>query len=497
VKPSLRSKTDLALVLAAKAATSLFVLRLGFRAISDDDFARVVIAQRFALAPSWDPSSSSWLPLPFWLTGSVMSVFGRSLAVARVAAFVLGLLAVCLVYAAGHWLRLPRSALIAGTLLSCSVPWFMWTGVTTTPEALTAALLLLGAASCARAEPRVRTLGAGALSLACLSRYEAWPVAASFALICIWDAYRQRSPAFALAALSAVLAPSAWLLHGLFAHGDALFFVGRVVSYRRALGGLSDSFTTRLFAYPQKLLQPRELIALAALVSSSAIALRISTNSGLLRYRRPALLMGALLLGLILGELRDGSPTHHAERALLSIWLLLALFTAELGVRVWLLLPSRQLLRASLAGVTGILVVGLFLRSGAIDRQGFAEREAELEIGGRAARELASAEASSQSVTGGKNSQAPHRLLIHTPDFGYFAVMAGFAEPEKSIALGDHDPRRAPEPDPLRSPESLRAALQANAAHWLVVPLERAPLARSVSVLRSQNSRFGLFELRE
>jgi hypothetical protein len=33
--------------------------------VSDDDYARVVIAQRLSLA--LDPSGTSWLPFPFWL----------------------------------------------------------------------------------------------------------------------------------------------------------------------------------------------------------------------------------------------------------------------------------------------------------------------------------------------------------------------------------------------------------------------------------------------
>src|SRR5438045_7803076 len=73
---------DLLAVLAGKGAASFAVLHAGFYALSDDDFSRVVIAERFAVAPSLDPSGTSWLPLPFWLTGSAMAAFGRTLYVA-------------------------------------------------------------------------------------------------------------------------------------------------------------------------------------------------------------------------------------------------------------------------------------------------------------------------------------------------------------------------------------------------------------------------------
>ncbi|MEO8796345.1 MAG: hypothetical protein ABI551_00540, partial [Polyangiaceae bacterium] len=68
-----------ALVFVVKLAVSFWVLRLGFSHVSDDDYARAVISEQFAHAPSLDPSGTSWLPFPFWLTGSVMMVFGRSL----------------------------------------------------------------------------------------------------------------------------------------------------------------------------------------------------------------------------------------------------------------------------------------------------------------------------------------------------------------------------------------------------------------------------------
>ena len=37
------------------------------------------IAQQFAHAPRVDPSGTSWLPLPFWLSGASMMVLGSGL----------------------------------------------------------------------------------------------------------------------------------------------------------------------------------------------------------------------------------------------------------------------------------------------------------------------------------------------------------------------------------------------------------------------------------
>ena len=63
-------------VAAGYAAACGVVLALGFDHISDDDFARVTIAQTFASHPKVDPSGTSWLPFPFWAMGAAMLLFG-------------------------------------------------------------------------------------------------------------------------------------------------------------------------------------------------------------------------------------------------------------------------------------------------------------------------------------------------------------------------------------------------------------------------------------
>jgi hypothetical protein len=78
-----RDIVDVVALVAAKLALAALVLHLGFSHVSDDDYARIVIAEQFAHAPHLDPSATSWLPLPFWINGAAMMVLGRSLGVAR------------------------------------------------------------------------------------------------------------------------------------------------------------------------------------------------------------------------------------------------------------------------------------------------------------------------------------------------------------------------------------------------------------------------------
>ncbi|MEO7092357.1 MAG: glycosyltransferase family 39 protein, partial [Polyangiales bacterium] len=147
----------------ARVAGALVLVVCGFRAVSDDDFARVVIAQRFAAAPHLDPTGTSWLPLPFWLVGSGMKVFGASLLVARVLAIVSAAVAGAIVGAMATAIGLSRRRAITGALLAAAMPWAMQLAVATVPEVPAAACAAAGAMALASRSSRLRLLGAVAL----------------------------------------------------------------------------------------------------------------------------------------------------------------------------------------------------------------------------------------------------------------------------------------------------------------------------------------------
>ena len=179
-----------AIVAAVHALACVLVLALGFDHVSDDDFARVTIAQSFAHAPKLDPSGTSWLPFPFWALGSVMVVAGRSLAVARVASIAFASLAAVLPYVALRMTGASRRAAHRSRWRSRTLsPWSLWLGAATVPESFTASFT--AAAAIALGSPRGPRLRAAstrsgfalALLAACLSRYEPWPVAAVLAIV--------------------------------------------------------------------------------------------------------------------------------------------------------------------------------------------------------------------------------------------------------------------------------------------------------------------------
>ena len=146
-RPPHRRRLVVLLVLGAKCVAGFAVLASGLNAISDDDFARVVIAQQWAAAPKLDPTATSWLPLPFWLNGALMAALGRSLDVARSLAFAQGLLAALLVYLAARWLLADRHTALAAGVLAAVLPWSARLGIATVPELPTAALCVLGVAA--------------------------------------------------------------------------------------------------------------------------------------------------------------------------------------------------------------------------------------------------------------------------------------------------------------------------------------------------------------
>lgn len=364
--------------MAAHALACIAVRAAGFDHVSDDDFARVTIAQAFARAPKLDPSGTSWLPFPFWTMGALMAALGRSLAVARAVSIALASLAAVTPYLTLRFAGVPRGRALLATAFAFATPWALWLGAATVPESLTASLTATGviglSASVWRApglspsvwrtprEPgpspsvwRARrgpgfspsvwrahcepVLFALAVTAACLSRYEPWPVAAVLAIVLAVAAIRSpdeaagadtraRSRVLAIAAALAALGPLVWMAWNAHAHDGPLHFFRRVSGFKRAIGeGATD-------AAEAWLLYPRLLFTTRPEVVIPAIFLFPSLREPELR-RRWAIPLACTLAQIALlayGNVRDGAPAHHPERALVGATLLLALFVVDAGL---------------------------------------------------------------------------------------------------------------------------------------------------------------------
>jgi hypothetical protein len=247
-----------------------------------------------------------------------------------------------------------------------------------------------------------------------------------------------------------------------FIHGDATFFWKRVAAYKNALGE-TPSLSERLWSVPRSLLLGEPELALALVF--------VGMNRTLLRrFARPALAGGALVAFLMAGELSGGGPTHHAGRAVLPVWFLLALAVGA-GIEARGAEPAGRR-GAWLAFVLALVGLGWLFRAGT--PPAFADRADAVAIGARAS-ELG----------------APG-LWIDTPDYSYLAVTAAYRRPNAAEPFDDRDPRHARGPDPFASEAALRARTRARPDAWLVVSREHAPLASRLGAVRAETSRYVL-----
>lgn len=454
-------RRDRLLVVVAKVLAGAIVLALGFRAVSDDDFARIVLAQGFARDPALDPTGTSWLPLPFWLTGGAMALFGRHIEVARAVASLLGLVAALAVHQAALWIVRDRTQALVGALIAAVIPWSARLGVAAVPELPVAAAIVVAAASTAPGwTPSRRLAGGLALAAACLARYEPWLVAVPFAVLTLLDAravsrtvHRARLAAAALAPIGAC---GAWITWNARAHGDALAFLERVASYRKALGGGATGLGGAIVEYGQAF-----LVAEPQLVFGSAVVLIAAVIVGVgaevrRASRRPIALMTGLVALLVLAGVRDGAPTHHPERALLSALLLLALVAGAHLVE----LQRAGGTRARRGAILGaVLVAMLVARS--VGRRHPPTLQARAD-------EVAIGEVVAGHVPRGE------KVLVEVEDYGYFAVLAGSGRPEDLVPDRDLDPRKPAVGSAFADPSALAGRAREIGARWAV---GRQPLA--------------------
>jgi hypothetical protein len=308
------------IVVAVKAVLAASVLLHGFSHVSDDDFSRVVIAEGFAHAPKLDPSGTSWLPFPFWVNGAAMMLLGRSLPAAWRIATELGVVAPLFVYAALRVRNVQHACLLA--LAAFAAPWLAWLSVATVPEAFTAGLASAGVIALydARSLDRRDVAFAACLLCACLSRYEAWPMAAAACVAVVNRARRFGGArlgvigAIAIAVL--VLGPLGWMAWNAHAHGDALHFLARVSRFRQNAGQAEGSaFDKSLFVLASVREAPEIMFALVPALAGLAIDRTMRA-----RWSGPLSACLATFAFLTIGAMRDGAPTHHPARALTIVF---------------------------------------------------------------------------------------------------------------------------------------------------------------------------------
>jgi hypothetical protein len=452
-------------------------LSTGFRSVSDDDFARVTLAQAFALVPQLDPTGTSWLPVPFWLNGGAMMILGRSLFAARSVAVLLAVASTLLVYVAASWLlestKTAKNAAFLGALAATLLPWSARLGVATVPELPTAALTLVAVASLASQAPRRRLWGALALFAATLSRYEPWPVAAVFAAFSLWDGLRSKRLSLAALGLAGLLGPALWVLWNGFAHGSPLAFVERVAAYKQALGEGGQGGFAAFLEYPTTAALHEPELALL-LVAAAIFAGRGAAPLGLGLFARPAFALLAMTLLLAAASLRDAGPTHHPERALLVVLLFGAVLFGHLAALAWDSARDGARLRA--LGFCLALFAGLVVRVRFAGALTFVERTHELALGEAAAREMGPSD----------------DVLVEVTGYGFFALQAASGRPERMLLDRGWDPRRPLESSSFADRRRLAAKLAATGARAFVTEQREVAEALGATAL-ARSGELGLY----
>lgn len=413
--------TDALFVFVAHTVLCTLVRAHGFDHVSDDDFARVTIAQTFAHSPRLDPTGTSWLPFPFWFLGSAMAAFGRSLACARLASIALSSAAAAFVTVALRASGATRTSTVVALVLMFLSPWSLWLGASTVPESFTASFAC--AAALGLGGPQIASIGkpfrfacAVALFAACASRYEPWPVAAVLGVVLLVRARGGDRSHLGLLAAIVILGPLAWMAWNLHAHGSMIHFLHRVASYKRAIGDGSTDTPSALLFYPRLLLRMR-----ADVVAAFACALPLLRKPEIrARWIVPLACIAAELAFLAVGNARDGAPAHHPERALLGVVFLMAAFSGDALANT---LPTFfRRARSATVALTTVLVVGWIANV----RPVFGTPPGTNATEDRAAQIAEGTRLKTENVTG---------VVVVPCAYEHFALMAAYEAPERVEVL--------------------------------------------------------------
>jgi hypothetical protein len=240
---------------------------------------------------------------------------------------------------------------------------------------------------------------------------------------------RELARRLAPALILALATPLAWMAWNLHAHGDPLHFLARVATFRRQLGAASVPLATKLAEYPRALWDDAPDALFLGAVGAAGLFASPPATRALLRSRWcwPVLAAAAITVFLVVGDVRDGAPTHHPVRPLLGVVAILVVWgvdTLALLLPLLAALPPRRAVQPLLALLVAAALVRDLRAYQDPPGTGEADRAVQIERG----TEL-------RATTG------PVDVLHVTPcAYEHFALLASFAAPERAVVEAARPP---------------------------------------------------------
>ena len=250
--PSARRALPRAIAIVAAAGGAFAALhyhRLGLTLSHYDARGHLIVARRIfdSITPGWQQIGAVWLPLPHVLNAVPVQIdffyrTGVSAVVLSIAAFAIAAGAVAAILLS---LTDSAAAAIAGAAVFALNPNVLYLQSTPMSEPLLLATMLAALALLVRfARPeRVDERAVGAvLALACLTRYEAWPVIACALVATLWakwrsgDAVGQATRAVARIAIFPAVAIAGFAIFSRVVIGEWFVQGGFFVPENKALG---------------------------------------------------------------------------------------------------------------------------------------------------------------------------------------------------------------------------------------------------------------------
>ncbi len=259
-----RSTGALTALLAGRLAWHGVLAHRGLVAASGDDFLRTLIAWDWARSPflmAWRYAELSWawLPLPFWVTGSVLRIWMRPDLVPRLLSVALGILSLVLLWRL--WARLwDPSAAVAAVFCVATTPWHLWLGGTATAQPLFHCLVAAGILLALSGRPRQMAAAGLAFGLGTAVRPEGWFLAV---LWIAWLALGHRGKDRLLRIVSGLLAcgfPAIWILAWWHEAGDPFLLVDAGARYQELAMGDAPSLLLRTMQFPLVMLVTSPLL---------------------------------------------------------------------------------------------------------------------------------------------------------------------------------------------------------------------------------------------